>query len=216
MHRHALGITALALASVACGKVDRADNRRIGTPGDSTVGAGGVAGATSGVTDTTATRGCATDNGGLTLAGGLCAGIFADSIMHARHVAVAPNGDVYITLEGTNPSPEKTLPGERSGPPPASFVALRDTNRDGKADVIKRIGTLGNTGVTARARPSRAQHRDLATRRSLRQRGIGDEQLSGKGSSHGQSRPPALPRAQDARRDLALRREPHRPALFTG
>ena len=28
-----------------------------------------------------------------------------------------------------------------------SFVALRDTNRDGRADVIKRVGSLGNTGI---------------------------------------------------------------------
>ncbi len=145
MQRAALVVGFVTLS--ACGKVDRADNRSIGTPGDSAVGAGAVAGATSGITDTTSKRGCTTDNAGLTLAGGFCAGVFADSLMHARHVAVAPNGDVYITLEGTNPSPEKKMQGERAGPPPASFVALRDTNRDGKADVIKRIGTLGNTGV---------------------------------------------------------------------
>jgi glucose/arabinose dehydrogenase len=145
MHRAALVVSLATLS--ACGTVDRADNGRVGTPRDSALGAGAVAGATSGITDTTSTRGCRGDNAGLTLAPGFCAGIFADSLMHARHVAVAPNGDVYITLEGTNPSPEKQTAGERAGPPPASFVALRDTNHDGTADLIKRVGTLGNTGV---------------------------------------------------------------------
>lgn len=114
-----------------------------GERNDSQATASGEAGADS----AGSTAGCSADNAGLTLASGFCAGIFADSIVHARHVAVAPNGDVYITLEGTQPSPEKQMQGERAGPPPASFVALRDTNRDGRADIIKRIGTLGNTGV---------------------------------------------------------------------
>ena len=29
----------------------------------------------------------------------------------------------------------------------ASFVALRDTNRDGRADIVRRVGALGNTGI---------------------------------------------------------------------
>ena len=28
-----------------------------------------------------------------------------------------------------------------------SFVALRDTNHDGRADLMRRVGTLGNTGI---------------------------------------------------------------------
>ena len=90
---------------------------------------------------------CTTGTAELTLPAGFCATVFADSIVHARHAAVASNGDLYITLEGTRPAPGGQTAGERTGPPPASFAALRDTNRDGRADVIKRIGTLGNTGV---------------------------------------------------------------------
>jgi glucose/arabinose dehydrogenase len=90
---------------------------------------------------------CAGDNAGLTLPSGFCATIFADSVHDGRHVAVAPNGDVYITIEGTKPSPEKALAGQKAPDPRAAVIALRDTNRDGHADLVARIGTLGNTGV---------------------------------------------------------------------
>ena len=63
-------------------------------------------------------------------------------------MAVASNGDVYVTIEGTRPPAQKQASGAaKAAPQPASFVALRDTNHDGRADVIKRIGSLGNTGV---------------------------------------------------------------------
>jgi glucose/arabinose dehydrogenase len=91
---------------------------------------------------------CTTGTAELTLPAGFCASVFADSVMHARHVAVASNGDVYVTIEGTQPSPEKKISGaDKTAPTPASFVALRDTNHDGRADIVKRVGSLGNTGV---------------------------------------------------------------------
>ncbi|HZK78806.1 MAG TPA: hypothetical protein VFC35_07850, partial [Gemmatimonadaceae bacterium] len=49
---------------------------------------------------------------------------------------------MYTTLEGTDAS----LRTARNRPT-SSFVALRDTNNDGRADIIKRIGTIGNTGI---------------------------------------------------------------------
>ena len=88
---------------------------------------------------------CTTGTAELTLPAGFCATIFADSIKGSRHAAVASNGDVYVTIEGTRPpAPNASA---TDAPKPASFVALRDTNRDGRADVIKRVGTLGNTGI---------------------------------------------------------------------
>src|SRR5271163_692765 len=39
---------------------------------------------------------CADDDTGLKLPAGFCATIFADGIGHARHMAVAPNGVVYV------------------------------------------------------------------------------------------------------------------------
>ena len=39
---------------------------------------------------------CAPDNGGITLPQGFCATVFADNVGHARHMAVAPNGVLYV------------------------------------------------------------------------------------------------------------------------
>jgi glucose/arabinose dehydrogenase/mono/diheme cytochrome c family protein len=83
----------------------------------------------------------------LTLPAGFCATVFADSIGHARHLAVAPSGTVYVN----------TWSGKYYGndtPPTGGFlVALRDTTGDGRADVIARFGDsvqsggAGGTGV---------------------------------------------------------------------
>ena len=52
---------------------------------------------------------------------GFCATIFADSIKGGRHAAVASNGDVYVTIEGTRPSPEKQISGaDKAAPKPSS------------------------------------------------------------------------------------------------
>lgn len=87
---------------------------------------------------------CAPDNAGLTLPAGFCASVFADSLGRARYLAVAPNGDVYVAIEGT-----RTPPQNQPAPPPpkGAFVALRDTNGDGRADQMQYVGTRGNTGI---------------------------------------------------------------------
>jgi glucose/arabinose dehydrogenase len=82
--------------------------------------------------DTVAQGACAAQDASLTLPSGFCASIFADQIGPARHVAVASNGDVFVTLQGGN----------------AAVVALRDVNHDGRADSVEKIGTGGGgTGV---------------------------------------------------------------------
>src|SRR5687767_8541423 len=90
--------------------------------------------------DTTAA--CASDNGGLTLPDGFCATVFADSVGHARHMAIAPNGVVYVN----------TWSGRYYGnaPPPRGgfLVALRDTSGDGIADVRARFGDSVQNGGT--------------------------------------------------------------------
>lgn len=87
---------------------------------------------------------CADNNDGLTLPDGFCATVFADTIGHARHIVVNSNGDVYVnTWSGRY----YTTPAPRGG----FLVALRDTNSDGKADIIKRFGPdslRGNGGGT--------------------------------------------------------------------
>ena len=75
---------------------------------------------------------------GITLPPGFCATIFADNLGSARHLAVAPNGTVYVNTLG--------------GPSSASgfLVALRDTKGQGRADVVQRFGAgapAGGTGI---------------------------------------------------------------------
>lgn len=98
-------------------------------------------------TATTPASACPASDAALTLPDGFCAAVFADSVSHARDLVVASNGDVYVTVEGTAPAPEKVISGAAKGPAPYSFAALRDTNHDGKADIIKHVGSLGNTGI---------------------------------------------------------------------
>jgi glucose/arabinose dehydrogenase len=137
--RHLGRVALVAAASLAaCGKTDSGASANR----PDTVASGQRAAATS------APAACTDSSAQLVLPAGFCASIFADSIAHARHAVVASNGDVYVTLEGTQPSTEKKVSGaDKGAPPPASFVALRDTNHDGRADIVKRIGSIGNTGI---------------------------------------------------------------------
>src|ERR1700760_1930970 len=77
---------------------------------------------------------CPGDSGGITLSQGFCATVFADNIGHARHLVVAPNGVVYVNTWSGRYYKNDT-------PPAGGFlVALRDTKRAGKADVVERFG----------------------------------------------------------------------------
>ena len=76
------------------------------------------------------------DNGGLVLPRGFEALVVADSIGRARHIAVNDNGDMYVKLRSS-----------ADGEP--GNVALRDTNGDGKADIIEKFGIYRNGGNLA-------------------------------------------------------------------
>ena len=97
-------------------------------------------------TQTSSATACAPDNGGITLPAGFCATVFADTIGHARDIVVAANGDVYVNTWSGPYYNGPTHPG-------GFIVALRDTNSDGKADVVKRFGPTisqkngGGTGI---------------------------------------------------------------------
>ncbi len=90
---------------------------------------------------------CPEGDPGLKLPRGFCATIFADHIGHARHMAVAPDGVVYVnTWSGRYYG--------RARPPAGGFlVALRDADGDGRAEMVKRFGETpvgggsGGTGV---------------------------------------------------------------------
>jgi len=81
---------------------------------------------------------CDPDNGGLTLPSGFCALVVADTGGRARHIAVAPTGDIYVRLR-------------RVGDQPGGVVALRDADGDGRAETVQRFGEdHSGTGIGLR------------------------------------------------------------------
>jgi glucose/arabinose dehydrogenase len=77
---------------------------------------------------------CAGADAGITLPPGFCAIVVADHVDGARHIVVAPNGDVFVAVQGSR---------TRSG----GVIALRDTTGDGKADVQVQFGVSGGNGI---------------------------------------------------------------------
>jgi glucose/arabinose dehydrogenase len=70
---------------------------------------------------------CDPDNGGLTLPKGFCATLYA-SLPGVRHIAVAPNGDVFAAGRG-------------------GVTALRDRKGTGHADTTASFGGASGTGI---------------------------------------------------------------------
>ena len=97
-----------------------------GTPPETTTDPGPPGGPP---TPPSSTGSCDAGNGGITLPAGFCATIFADRVGTARHLAVSASGDLYVNIAG------------------GALLALRDTNRDGRADVTARFGRSGNSGL---------------------------------------------------------------------
>src|SRR6516165_6391324 len=90
---------------------------------------------------------CPETDAGLSLPNGFCATIFADKIGHARQLAVAPDGTVYVnTWSGIYYGNDKPHVG-------GFLVALKDTKGTGHADVNVRFGPTfaegahGGTGI---------------------------------------------------------------------
>ncbi len=86
-----------------------------------------------------ATPACDPDNGGITLPPGFCAIVAIDGLGPARHIVVAPNGDVYVALQ--------TAGRNASG---GGVVALRDTKGDGHFDLKESFGEGSSTGIGLR------------------------------------------------------------------
>ncbi len=82
---------------------------------------------------------------GLQLPEGFCATIFAEGANGARHIVVAPNGDVFVNIEAGRGG--RGTPGGNAQSNTGSILALRDTNGDGKADLQQRFGVGGGTGI---------------------------------------------------------------------
>ena len=84
-------------------------------------------------------KGCDEGNAGIKLPPGFCASLFADNIGHARHLTVAPNGDVYVNTHSSKSTMMKNAPG-------GYVVGLRDADRDGRAEVVERFGSPHKDG----------------------------------------------------------------------
>ena len=77
---------------------------------------------------------CDADNAGLVLPPGFCAGVIADSLGFIRHLAVNRNGDIYVAMRNTR----LNLGG---------IIALRDSNNDGRMDVMEKISDIPGMGI---------------------------------------------------------------------
>lgn len=81
---------------------------------------------------------CAPDDGGLSLPAGFCAIVVSDGLGRARHLDVAPNGDVFVALRNSRDD-DRTIPG--------GILGLRDTDGDGRFDEQERFGENGGNEV---------------------------------------------------------------------
>jgi glucose/arabinose dehydrogenase len=72
---------------------------------------------------------CDADNGKIKLPDGFCATVVANDLGIARHMVVAPNGDLYVALQG------------------GGVVALHDSTGNGHFDVKETLGDGSSTGV---------------------------------------------------------------------
>lgn len=82
---------------------------------------------------------CDPDNGGLTLPDGFCATVFADELGRARHIDVAPNGDVFVAIRDVRTRDGSVEPG--------GVIVLRDTDGDGRSDLSESWGQRGGNDV---------------------------------------------------------------------
>lgn len=73
------------------------------------------------------------DNAGLVTTEGFSAFVYADNLGHTRHLAINNNGDVYASLNRI-----------KNG---GGIVCLRDSDNDGRADVINYHGNFEGTGI---------------------------------------------------------------------
>jgi glucose/arabinose dehydrogenase len=138
------------LATLACGRDPSSDAPRDAgvtrAAGGEVTGAAPArpqAGASAGAAAAASRPACAPDNDGLRLPAGFCATVFVDSLGAPRHLAVAPNGDVFVALQAAR----RRTANESGQGGKVGVLALRDTDGDGRADVRERFGEAGGTGI---------------------------------------------------------------------
>src|SRR5262249_9219606 len=79
---------------------------------------------------------CDADNGGLVLPKGFCAIVVARDVGIARHMAVRPNGDLYVAIDN-----------DTANGITGHVLALRDIDNDGRPDVMATFGPDGGNGI---------------------------------------------------------------------
>jgi len=85
---------------------------------------------------------CSPGNGGITLPAGFCAVVVSDIVIdgaaaRARHIAVTPNGDVFVAINSPN-----------NNNPAFGIIGLRDHDGNGTADEESRFSPdLGGSGI---------------------------------------------------------------------
>ncbi len=89
--------------------------------------------------DTLAER-CAGQDAGIEVPEGFCAVLVADGVTGARHIDVAPNGDVFVARRNTATGPSRTRV-------PGGVTVLRDSDGDGLADIREAWGENGGNDV---------------------------------------------------------------------
>jgi glucose/arabinose dehydrogenase len=89
---------------------------------------------------TTLAERCALNDAGITLPEGFCAVLVAEGITGARHLDVAPNGDVFVARRNTTTGSDRTRV-------PGGVTVLRDSDGDGRADVREAWGDNGGNEV---------------------------------------------------------------------
>ena len=80
------------------------------------------------------------DHAGLTLPSGFCATVFADNLGHARHLAVADDGVVYVNTWDSDYYTGAVHPG-------GFLIALKDSKGAGIADSVRRFGPTHESGA---------------------------------------------------------------------
>ncbi len=90
---------------------------------------------------TVAAATCDADNGGISLPQGFCAIVFADNLGHVRHAIVADDGTLYVNIWSGRYYAGSPVPKD------GFLVALKDADKDGKAESVTKFGVTGAQGA---------------------------------------------------------------------
>lgn len=108
-----------------------------------------------------------TKNSNLILPKGFSSSIFHDNLGRARHLTVAPNGDVFVKLERLKDG--------------KGIFRLIDENKDGKADKAEGFGNYTGTGIAIKNGYLYASSDAAIYRYKMNGAGLGEQELIAQG-----------------------------------